>query len=58
MRIISGFLEDAGNVVLERVQDDVERYGSVKINTVFNDEFAANDKRAIKRINTKNSEIY
>jgi len=49
------FLEDAGKIVLER--DAVERRGSVKINTVFNGEFATKDKRA-KSIIIKNSEIY
>ncbi|KYN15057.1 hypothetical protein ALC57_12720 [Trachymyrmex cornetzi] len=52
------FLEDAGDVVLERVRDAVERHGSVKVNTAFNGEFATKDKRANKSINTKNSEIY
>ncbi|KYN21732.1 hypothetical protein ALC57_05893 [Trachymyrmex cornetzi] len=36
----------------------VERHGSAKVNTAFNDEFATKDKRAIKSINTKNIEIY
>jgi len=36
------FLEDAGNVMLERVRDTVERHSSVKVNTVFNSEFAMN----------------
>jgi len=40
------------------VRDAVERYGSVKVNTAFNDEFATKDKRANKSIVTKNSEIY
>ncbi|KYN17045.1 hypothetical protein ALC57_10681 [Trachymyrmex cornetzi] len=52
------FLEDAGNVVLERVQDAIERHGSVKVNTAFNGELATNDKRAKKSITTKNIEIY
>ncbi|KYN21199.1 hypothetical protein ALC57_06426 [Trachymyrmex cornetzi] len=52
------FLEDAREIVLERVRDAVERYGSVKVNTAFNGEFATKDKRAIKSINTKNIEIY
>ncbi|KYQ59585.1 hypothetical protein ALC60_01386 [Trachymyrmex zeteki] len=52
------FLEDAGDVVLERVRNAVERHGSVKMNTAFNGEFVANDKRTNKSINTKNSEIY
>ncbi|KYN30083.1 hypothetical protein ALC57_00460 [Trachymyrmex cornetzi] len=51
------FLEDAGNVVLERVRD-VERHDNVKVNTAFNGEFATKDKRANKSIITKNSEIY
>jgi len=50
------FLEDAGNVVLERVRDAVERHGSVKMNTAFNGEFATKNKHA-KSIITKNNEI-
>jgi len=50
------FLEDTGNVALERVRDTVERHGNVKVNT-FNGEFATKDKRANKSIITKNSEI-
>ncbi|EGI69387.1 hypothetical protein G5I_01874 [Acromyrmex echinatior] len=52
------FLEDAGDVVLERVRDAVERHDSVKVNIAFNGEFATKDKRANKSIITKNSEIY
>ena len=52
------FLEDAREIVLERVRDAVERHGSAKVNTTFNGEFATKDKRANKSINTKNSEIY
>ena len=51
------FLEDAGNVVLERVRDAVKKYG-MKVNIAFNDKFATNNKRDIKSINTKNIEIY
>jgi len=51
------FLEDAGNVALERVRDAVERR-YVKMNSAFNDEFATKDKRANKSLVTKNSEIY
>ncbi|KYN09081.1 hypothetical protein ALC57_18811 [Trachymyrmex cornetzi] len=39
------------------VRDAIERHCSVKVNA-FNDEFATNDKRAIKSINTKNIEIH
>ncbi|KYN45471.1 hypothetical protein ALC53_00029 [Atta colombica] len=52
------FLEDAGNVAIERVRDAVERHDSVKMNIMFNGEFATKDKRANKSIITKNSEIY
>ncbi|KYN21871.1 hypothetical protein ALC57_05765 [Trachymyrmex cornetzi] len=52
------FLEDAREIVLERVRDAVERHGSAKVNTAFNGEFATKDKRAIKSTNTKNIEIY
>ena len=40
------------------MRDAVERYGSVKVNTVFNDEFETKNKRANKSTITKNSEIY
>ncbi|XP_018346777.1 PREDICTED: LOW QUALITY PROTEIN: uncharacterized protein LOC108751194 [Trachymyrmex septentrionalis] len=52
------FLEDAREIVLERVRDAVERHGSAKVNTAFNGEFATKDKRANKSIISKNSEIY
>ncbi|KYN50607.1 hypothetical protein ALC57_11771 [Trachymyrmex cornetzi] len=52
------FLEDAGNVLLERVRDAVKRHGSVKMNIAFNGDFAMKDKRTKKSIITKNSEIY
>ena len=52
------FLEDAREIVLERVRDAVERHGSAKVNTAFNGEFATKDKRTNKSINTKNREIY
>ncbi|KYM95371.1 hypothetical protein ALC62_13985, partial [Cyphomyrmex costatus] len=52
------FLEDASEIVLERVQCVLQRYDSIKINTVFNGEFVAGDKRANKSIATRNYEIY
>ncbi|KYM94372.1 hypothetical protein ALC62_14999 [Cyphomyrmex costatus] len=52
------FLEDASEIVLERVQSVLQRYDSIKINTVFNGEFVAGDKRANKSIATRNYEIY
>jgi len=55
---IERFLEDAGNVALERVRDAVERHDSVKVNIAFNGEFVMKNKHANKSIITKNSEIY
>jgi len=36
----------------------MERYDNIKINTVFNGEFVAGDKRANKSIATKNYELF
>ncbi|KYN27574.1 hypothetical protein ALC57_03033 [Trachymyrmex cornetzi] len=52
------FLEDAGNIVFERVRDAVERHDSVKVNAAFNGEFVTKDKSCYKSIITKNIEIY
>ncbi|KYN27670.1 hypothetical protein ALC57_02935, partial [Trachymyrmex cornetzi] len=52
------FLEDASESVLERVQCIMQRYDSIKINTIFNGEFVAGDKRANKSIATRNYELY
>jgi len=43
------FLKNAGCVVLE-VWDVIQRHDGVKMNTVFNGEFVAGDKRANKSI--------
>jgi len=52
------FLKDAGCVVLERVRDVIDKHNSIKVNTVFNGEFVADDKRANKSINTRNYELF
>lgn len=52
------FLEDAACIVLEQVQKVIERYNSVKVNTLFNGEFVTGDKRTNKSINTKNCELF
>ena len=52
------FLEDISSVVLERVQDAIERHNCIKVNMIFNGEFATGDKRANKSINTKNYELF
>lgn len=51
------FLEDAGDVVIQHVQDSIKKHNSVKVNTVFNGEFVTGDKHANKSINTKNYEL-
>jgi len=51
------FLEDAGDVVIERMRNIIERHDCVK-NTVFNSEFVTGDKRANKSVNTKNYELF
>ncbi|KYN28570.1 hypothetical protein ALC57_02011 [Trachymyrmex cornetzi] len=52
------FLEDSCEIVLERVQCIMQRYDAIKMNTVFNGEFVAGDKRANKSIATRNYELY
>ncbi|KYM99013.1 hypothetical protein ALC62_10264 [Cyphomyrmex costatus] len=49
---------DAESVVLERVRDAIDTHGSVKVNTAFNGEFVAGDKRTVMGINGKNCELY
>jgi len=38
------FLEDAREIVLERVRTVMTKYDDIKINTMFNDEFVADDQ--------------
>ncbi|KYM93741.1 hypothetical protein ALC62_15653 [Cyphomyrmex costatus] len=52
------FLEDAESVVLERVRGAIDIHDSVKVNTAFNGEFIAGDKRTVMGINSKNCELY
>lgn len=49
-----GFLENARDMVLERVRESLGRLNSVKVNTVFNAEFVVGDKTAVKTVTTKN----
>ncbi|KYN02004.1 hypothetical protein ALC62_07181 [Cyphomyrmex costatus] len=51
-------LEDASSVVVERVRGAIDTHGSVKVNTAFNGEFVAGDKRTVMGINSKNCELY
>ncbi|XP_036146043.1 uncharacterized protein LOC118646698 [Monomorium pharaonis] len=52
------FLEDAKDIVLERVRETIDKHGSIKVNTAFNGEFIAGDKRANKSVNTKNYTLF
>ncbi|KYN04792.1 hypothetical protein ALC62_04330 [Cyphomyrmex costatus] len=52
------FLKDAESLVLERVRGAIDIHGSVKVNTAFNGEFIAGDKRTVMGINSKNCELY
>ncbi|XP_077270171.1 uncharacterized protein LOC143901620 [Temnothorax americanus] len=51
------FLEDACSVVCKRVRDIIKTHNCVKVNTAFNGEFVAGDKRANKSICTNNIEL-
>lgn len=52
------FLLDASKIVLNQVQNSIDKYNSVKVNTMFNGEFAAGDRRENKSINTPNVELF
>jgi len=52
------FLEDAKDIVLERVRSVMQEHDNIKINTVFNGEFVTGDKRANKSITTRNYELF
>lgn len=43
--------------MLERIRSVTVEHGSVKVNTAFNREFVAGDKRTVKVITTKNSKM-
>jgi len=52
------FLEDAREIVLERVRIVLTKYGNIKINTMFNGEFVVGDKRANETITTRNYKLF
>jgi len=52
------FLEDAREIVIERVRSVMQEHDNIKINTVFNGEFVAGDKRANESITTRNHELF
>ncbi|XP_071640905.1 uncharacterized protein [Temnothorax longispinosus] len=51
------FLEDACSVVCKQVRDIIKTHNCVKVNTAFNGEFVAGDKRDNKSICTNNIEL-
>jgi len=53
------FLEDASEIVLDRMRDVLQKHINIKTNTVFNGEFVTKrDKRAYKSVSTKNYELF
>ncbi|EFN64222.1 hypothetical protein EAG_04529, partial [Camponotus floridanus] len=52
------FLDDAKDIVIEHVQDALKKHCNMKVNTIFNGEFVAGDKRANKSVNTRNYELF
>jgi len=52
------FFEDAKEIVLDRVQNVLQKRNALKINTVFNGEFVAGNKSANKSIVTRNYELF
>ncbi|KYM93986.1 hypothetical protein ALC62_15395 [Cyphomyrmex costatus] len=52
------FLNDARDIVLHHVRINLRRPACLKVNTIFNREFVADDKRSVKSIATKNHELY
>nr|XP_012214843.1 PREDICTED: uncharacterized protein LOC105667574 [Linepithema humile] len=46
------------STVIERIYSVMVEHGSVKINSMFNGEFIAGDKTAVKTIATKNRELF
>jgi len=51
------FLENAREIVFERVRTVLTKYDNIKINTMFNGEFVASDKRA-NSVSTKNYKLF
>ncbi|XP_076298323.1 LOW QUALITY PROTEIN: uncharacterized protein LOC143217668 [Lasioglossum baleicum] len=51
------FLQDAREIVLEKVRNALGKHKSLKVNAVFNGEFVTGDQRSRKSVGTKNCEI-
>lgn len=52
------FLEDAREIVVERIRCVMEEHGNLKVNTIFNGEFVVGDKIENRSIATKNCELF
>jgi len=52
------FLEDASEIVIERVPSVMQEHDNIKINTMFNGEFVAGEKRVNKSITTRNYKLF
>ncbi|KYN28563.1 hypothetical protein ALC57_02021 [Trachymyrmex cornetzi] len=52
------FLDDARDIVIDRIRDNLQKYNCLKVNTIFNGEFVADAKRSAKSITTKNYELF
>ncbi|XP_076286298.1 uncharacterized protein LOC143211976 [Lasioglossum baleicum] len=51
------FLQDAREIVLEKIRNALGKHKSLKVNAVFNGEFVTGDQRSRKGVGTKNCEI-
>ncbi|KYM95999.1 hypothetical protein ALC62_13348 [Cyphomyrmex costatus] len=52
------FLNDARDIVIPQIRSNLQKHACLKVNTMFNGEFVADDKRSIKSIATKNHVLY
>ncbi|KYM96620.1 hypothetical protein ALC62_12747, partial [Cyphomyrmex costatus] len=52
------FLDNARDVILDKIRLNLQRHVSLKVNTVFYREFVADTKRSVKSITMKNYELY
>ncbi|KYN22020.1 hypothetical protein ALC57_05591 [Trachymyrmex cornetzi] len=52
------FLDDARDIIIDRIRDNLQRHICLKVNTMLNGEFVADAKRSAKSITTKNYELF
>ena len=53
----SEFLNDARDIVMEKMRENLDRYSCLKVNTVFNGKFVAKENIAVKSITTGNKQL-